>query len=57
MHQPLLLDTRMVEHGVIFNGKIERDHLQFNAGPGATSRQPPNVCLTTQTNRQTRAPP
>ena len=34
--QPLRLDSRMAEHGVIFSDGIEQDYLQFNAGASAT---------------------
>ncbi|MGD2056501.1 MAG: hypothetical protein PVJ15_06810 [Gammaproteobacteria bacterium] len=34
--QPLRLDSRMAEHGVIFSDGVEQDYLQFNAGAIAT---------------------
>jgi NAD kinase len=34
--KPLLLDSRMAEHGVIFSDGIEQDYLRFNAGVTAT---------------------
>lgn len=34
--QPLRLDSRMAEHGVIFSDGVELDYLQFNAGASAT---------------------
>lgn len=33
--QPLVLDSYMAEHGVIFSDGIEQDYLQFNAGATA----------------------
>lgn len=34
--EPLVLDSHMAEHGVIFSDGIEQDYVQFNAGVTAT---------------------
>ena len=34
--KPLVLDSHMAEHGVIFSDGIEQDYMQFNAGVTAT---------------------
>jgi NAD kinase len=34
--QPLILDSQMAQHGVIFSDGIEQDYMQFNAGASAT---------------------
>ena len=34
--QPLVLNSYMAEHGVIFSDGIEQDYLQFNSGHTAT---------------------